>query len=51
MPHRVLDKYFEVHTYVYGQTAKITPEAGEKGSFFRNKESIKYIEFLKTRTH
>ena len=25
-PHRVLDKYFEV----YGQAAKITPEAGEK---------------------
>ena len=25
-PYRVLDKYFEV----YGQAAKITPEAGEK---------------------
>ena len=32
MPNRVLDKYFEV----YGQADKITPEAGEKGSFFQN---------------
>ena len=28
-PHRVLNKYYEV----YGQAAKITPEAGKKGSF------------------
>ena len=37
-PYRVLDKYFEV----YGQTDKITPEAGKKGSFITNQNIINY---------
>ena len=35
MKPRVLDKYFEV----YGQTDKITPEAGKKGSFITNQNT------------